>query len=789
MTPTTHPSDSPTPLTEEGKLQSEFRDADQCYTFAKRLDDEDKKTLSPRRRQIMAMKNGYAPWNAAQRKGGQSNLNFLEGEQALDTRRIPYIRRLTESQLLFDFDIKKDIELDYLDDLVRQLSDCASSTLRKWRGHFQQFLRIFTDMIDFGLGVAMWQDATDPRFKRVPRWNIFFEAEAEPIIEDQQVVVVRDKWTAKRILQAIDHPDAAKLGYQKENLRDALRHLHHEQGIENIDHTKIEELEEDIRRNQYGATALPPLTVYQVLFKDLETDKINSYVVAEVTTHKAGSSERKSQSVYLRKHIGAYDSLSNVIALFPLPSADTIQGLRGHGHRIYPKAIASSRAKNMALDNHAFETTRFFQGASGSGNMRLQIRKQGPYGIMEPEVTPVEMPRRDVLALDSFAIGFLTEEMRRGMSGNPLTRNPQTSSSPERHRSKFQEQADLLDDNGLSEVEIGTFDFYLDAALGEFYRRLTLPLNSGPGDDLRQMFRDNVEIYEIPETIWKDPGQGAVQSLRSVGSGSVMDQLLRSEKLLAIAGSLGERGAHEVLEYFLSVLVGPRNVRRFLKEFERLGGKTEQHWVAQMETNMALQGMPLLRPAGDQKDDSHLRQHIEGVMPQLTAATEGQMELPDVVQFVTGLDILLPHMDIHLARLERDETKKAQFDEHRRAVEELRRHYNSLRALAEQAIQAQANEAQRQAEEQALAEQGPQIDPKVGQKLLESQAQHEQKMSQRQDNFERIQGERNAAHQIGEQRKDASFVRQEQRKDGSVIRQEQRKDLETVRSTQRQDES
>lgn len=774
------PTDTPTPLTDKGTLQSEFRDADAAYQFAKKLDDADAKSLAPKRQRIMALKNGYAPWPAGQKKGGQTNLNWGEMEQALDTRRIPYVRRLTEQQVLFDIDLGHKFDPDIQDDFVRYMSNAASGSLRKWRGHYQQFLRIVTDMIDYGLGVAMWDDDVDPRFKRVPRYDAFFDADAEPTIEDQQAVVIRARWSPKQLLRYLDHPDAESRGYKKQNLRDALKHLAFEQGREvNSVTQKVEETEEQIRRNQYGEQALAPLIVYQVFFKDLETGKVNLYVVAQITTHQEGSTERKTSSVYLRQKKGAYDEMGNAIALFPTPSADTIQGLRGHGHRVYPKAIASSRAKSMALDNHAFETTRLFAGGSGSDAMRMQIRKSGPFAVVPPELAPVDLPPRDVLGLDGFAIGMLQDEIRKGLSGNPLTRNPQTSSSPEKHRSKFQEQADLLDDAGLSEVEIGTFDFYLDALLSEFYRRLTLKVNKDvprPGDDLRKHFQKQLKDLELPPTVWRNLDPSAITALRSVGSGSVMDQLVRAQALISIAGSLGERGAHETLEFYLGVLVGPRNVRRFLKDFERLGGKTEQHWVASVETNMALMGQGLLRPTGDQKDDSHLRQHVEGVMPTLQAAMEGTMQLEELAQFVTGLDILIPHMDGHLARLEQDETKAVQFDEHRRAVEELRRNYNELRALAEQAMEAEANAAQEQAEAEAQAQQAPEVDVVAQQKLMHAQADHDQKLQQRDENFQRAQQERQQAHVNAESRKEETHVRGEHRKDGSAVRQEVRKD-------------
>lgn len=771
-------SDAPGPLTETGHLRKEFKDAEQCYNFAKRLNDEDQRTLSPARRQIMAMKGGYPPWRGVKR-GGQTNLNFLEGEQALDARRIPYIRRLTEGQHLFDFTLRKELDPDILDDYERGLGESASSTLRVWRGHFQQLLRSVTDMIDFGLGIIMWPDSTDPRFKRIPRWDVFFEADAEPVVDDLNVVVIRDKWDPKRLLAAIDHEDSEDLGYNKKHLREALAYLATSQGSDTgtLESQKTEEAEREIRQNQYAATAIQPLPVYQVLFRDLETGEINLYVVAQIG-RRGTDGVATSTAVYLRESKGAYEQLSHAIALFPLPSADTIQGLRGHGHRITPKAIASSRAKCIALDNHAFESTRMFVAQSGSSGMRLQIRQHGPFSTMPPEVAPVELPARPVLELDAFAISFLNEELRRGLTGNPLARNPQTSTSPERHRSKFQEQADLLDDNGLSEVEIGTFDYYLDACLAEFYRRLTLATDSGPGDDLRKYFRKQVEIHAVPETCWRDPGEGAISARRAIGSGSAMDQLTRSQALLAVAGALGERGSHEVLEHYLSVLVGPGNVRRFLKTFERLGGKTEQHWVASVETALALMGQGLLRPTGDQKDDSHLRQHLEGIAPHLQLAQSGEMPFEALAQFVGGLDILLPHMDYHLARLEQDETKAVQFDQARRAVEELRRSYNALRAIVEQRIEADAAEAQRQAEQAALAQQAPQLTPEEQHKLLAKQAEFEQKISQRGENFQRIQQERQAAHRLGEQRKDASTVRQELRKDAAAIREMQRKEAD-----------
>lgn len=757
-----------TPLTEEGTpSRKTFKDADSCFTYADRLAQWDTKHLAPSRGKIKAFcKEGALPW-LKERKVDQTNFNWSEGRDLLNQRLLPYINRLKDAENPLNI-TPKELDPQLREDQEIKISMGASYTYKKWKASYTETLKAVTDMVDFGLGVVFWPTSNDPRFERVERKNVFFEAESKLDVESLPSVVIRATWKAGDLLALYEMDDAQleQGGYKRQGIKQALQHLYNA-SVTGKDEGSMTPSYEDyakrVKEDDFGEWSVQPLTVYQVAFRSLKTTKVDVYVVAQVgKVRKPGDAQEGGQSaIYLRQKHDAYEKMGSFVGLLPLDgSASTLASLRGHGHQIYPKALLDSRLKCLAIDNHEFENTRWFTGGTAGDSMRTQIVRKGPYGMLPPQVMPVEMPKRDAQVDFLQMIALVEGELKRGVTGNFFQQG-----DPEGRKSAMREQIDLINDSSLTAAEIGTFDFFFDQILEEFYRRLSGPLApKAPGHDLRKEFRDQMEFYQVEDAIWKFENIADVFGERVVGGGSVAEQLNRANNLVALGGSLGARGSHHAVESLVRVLVGNRNVRKFIAAYDRLADPTVHNWDANQESISMLAGQNVLPPYGNQRDEVHINQHLADFRPALERILSQEVQgLEGIAPFVGALAMLMPHLDVHLARLEEDPVRRRVFDQLKPQVEELRRIFQQLEKIVRDEMEARANEAAKAQAEQPQEGQMPPETVKALAELERSQLEFQQKMEQKSENFQRTQEEKRLAFELGEARKDLQTMRDAQR--------------------------
>ena len=586
-------------LDEDGKPQRRmFRDASSVFTFAHRLETEDRTKKGIHRRRILAMKNGMPPWKEGSKPADQININFGEGEEVLDNRRLPYIERLNQERIPIRC-VPREKDPQLRDDIGRVISKEASYAMRLWRGHHRQLSSCVSDMGDFGYGVLMWPNDSDPRFKRVAPWNVFFEADAEPDVDELEIIVIKSRWKVRDLWTY--HQAATpnnKMGWKRENIQRVLEHLASTPNSQEPERTKWEELELKLRENSMGET-IPggAVDVYQVAYRDADTQAITLVVVAQIISSEKKQKEGQDGglALYLREKPKAFDKMRNFVAILPLSSSEeTIHSTRGHGHKVLPKAMIASRTKCRALDDYVWNTTTWFNEGSTDSAMRAQIIPRGAYGFIPGALDLVEFPKRSHQADHLGILGMTEQELKRGVTGGAPSVYGRSLNRP----SATRERIEQLEENALTSAEVGTFDFYYDNILDEFYRRLTLKADSEkiPGGDLRKIFRDRMEFHEIPEEVWDYDNMLEITAARAIGPGSRFVQQEAATALLSVASAMGPRGAHEALEFFVSAHAGAAQVRRFVPPFENLGQKTDHNWQANQESLAMMQGVAPLPP-------------------------------------------------------------------------------------------------------------------------------------------------------------------------------------------------
>src|SRR5690606_29451659 len=118
----------------------------------------------------------------------------------------------------------------------------------------------------------------------------------------------------------------------------------------------------------------------------------------------------------------------------------------------------------------------------------------------------------------------------------------------------------------------------------------------------------------------------SVYGERTIGSGSVAEQFNRARGLLELGNSIGSDGSHEAVEVMVQALAGPRNVRRFIKPFDRINEPGSHNWEANQESLAILGGQNIMPPYGNQRDEIHVAQHLKDFEPSVSRILSGEVQ-------------------------------------------------------------------------------------------------------------------------------------------------------------------
>lgn len=706
-------------LDEEGNAAASiFRTEDDCWTYVQSLVEDDRKGAADKRAQIARQKAGAPPW--VNREVGL-NLNWGEAEEALEDRMRPYVQRLNSERMPIEVEVWHD-DPTYRDDLCRRISSAASHAWTSWDGAAVELLAALSNMGDYGMGVLVWTHDTDPEFEAVELGDAFFEARSTVEIDSHAAVVIRKRFTGRDLLDRLEVATSENPnGWKADALRDALASMR-SASLNSWERSSWnpEQAEQERRSNYIGAqVADDHLECFVVAAINPSTMKVDQFIVAEhLVPQVDGSGQRQTKKVYLRHKESLYDRLSQFAALLPLNGAcKRIHEARGHGHRIVPKAQASSRAKCQLYEAAAFRNHIWLRTGDQDSAMRSMMQTRGNYGFLDGGMEIIEVPSNMNYSDHMGVIGMAQNELRVGLP----TTSPQQYSLAKQRASATAERAHLLEAATLSEAEASTFDRVMDRVVLEFYRRLA----TGSGGPVRAEFRRRLDRHGIERGYWTPSNVDSVRFRRSAGAGSRYNQIEIAQQIMAASAGFAPRGQHEAREAFISAVAGPDHVRRFVPEYDSINLPDNHHWVAEMENGMLGLGRPVPGALGSQHDEIHMRVHLAPAMQiaQSVAQLGGAPPPPQqAIQWASIMAPLVAHMETHMVRLDGDEATKPIHDRLMSPFSDARRTALHLAKVADQA------QSQLQAAAQDLQQSGQQLSPeimKARQKMAQDEAAHQ----------------------------------------------------------------
>lgn len=203
----------------------------------------------------------------------------------------------------------------------------------------------------------------------------------------------------------------------------------------------------------------------------------------------------------------------------------------------------------------------------------------------------------------------------------------------------------------LSDGKIALYFGGLDTLYDQSFRRAVKS-----DDDEAKRFRQECYDRGVPKEALEQ--MDYIRANRMTGYGSKQARMQSAEMMMQIAGSLPEDGKRNLVDDYITAIEGPDKVGRYNPRIET--PDMDDAW-AQFENSVMQNGNEVVMFSG-QNDVKHLQIHLEftevTLEPLQAAVQEGGTDPAALQSAASFIEIMAPHCEAHIQRLEGDPTRK-----------------------------------------------------------------------------------------------------------------------------------
>lgn len=363
-----------------------------------------------------------------------------------------------------------------------------------------------------------------------------------------------------------------------------------------------------------------------------------------------------------------YKSIEEALIIFTMnPGSFTIHLNRGLGHKIFSLAQAKIMTSCSLVDNAKWASTPIIKSSSLSTKDADQIRFVP--GVAT-NIGAAEFVQNNLGAnLDNIigAANYLSNQMQFN-----LTYSGSDPSQPDPDKGSLSTPQVTL--NAFREFSIlKNYIMHYQATLDHLFQNMVAKmLRSKPGYpdyELAELWKQRCLEDGVPEIVfeafeqsmdtddWDLPSILEVSATRTAGAGSQVALLMSLRELQPLVGSFGPREERAYKRLYISATLGPEYIDTFVQEGddvdERAGGAS----LAGVENAIMQAGKSPVFSI-DNEHRAHLAVHLalaESVVDQI------QQQQMDVITADSIFRVLVPHIQDHLAAVERNPFMQSDF--------------------------------------------------------------------------------------------------------------------------------
>ncbi len=194
-------------------LYKEYEDLDNQSAFSRSV--------------IQGMIDGNQPYDPQmleeQGLGSMVNVNFLSMRANLDARAAASHEIFAEVPTLIEVNSRSNTDGDFqAQDNNSIISEEFTRTVRDWKKFLPYMDLTFRESDAYGIGVCLFPNEYDWRFKAFRRGSLRFDADASVDVDENDIYFLKDTMSAVDLLGFIDAEDAAKSGWDVKACRELL---------------------------------------------------------------------------------------------------------------------------------------------------------------------------------------------------------------------------------------------------------------------------------------------------------------------------------------------------------------------------------------------------------------------------------------------------------------------------------------------------------------------------------------------------------------------------------------
>ena len=626
------------------------------------------------RARIQAVYDGNPPFNAADlERLGQShrtNVNFRELESIID------VNAAAAWGLHMDIGPMIDCKIDqeYLppDSSGLEWTDIIAEeytrTLLEWTSFYYNVDMVTKDCFKYGVGGMIWEDEWDWRSKAFQIGNLKVPARAKCDPDQLGLFCLSDELSIDYLYKLTENREQSEkagwnIGAVKKLLVKVYVDHSQQNGTEDKEQTSdwesyqaaVRTYDPDCAVMDYDGVRVIHLVVKEAVEMEGE-GMVSHYIIAE---------DEGDDVEFLFKKERRYNDMSEVLWLLPHNYGDgaKIRSIKGLGHRSLMHCEASNRFLCQLMDSGMLASSLLVQLTKSADVDELQMLRLGAVTVLPAALTPVQtsfVPKMDSLAalramskdilLNNTGIYRPKEERLNDSAAYPTAQQVRQEAKTE---AKFEHNQ-------------ATF-FYLQWQRWhqETFRRLTnmdylmSPIEY-PGQLEARVFQMRCMKRGIPPFVLMTPGIVQVFSAKALGMGSTDERQSIANKLVAMKGSMDERGRKWVDRQWAMAHIGAWNTDKVFPVENRDKMPSNATSLAVLENNSALDGrMPVV--GSDQLHEIHAQTHLAPLARYAEIFTkQGFRGLPNPREVVNAFQILLPHLQQTVQQMAQDPSRKAQ---------------------------------------------------------------------------------------------------------------------------------
>lgn len=637
---------------------SRLKDVTSAVGIFENLRRADEKS-SINRARIDAMFDGAAPYDQekllASGQGLKTNLNFGEAQRLLDISLSAYVDLYSSLESLIEVKAPPTADPATAGAAEQIVGEELTHMLRSWPEFHSSYLRLCTQFIKHGVGIAYFDSPEDWRF-RVGGFSDILIPRQTPATENAiDIAVGRREYHLHELFHFIKNPKAAeKVGWNVPEVRRVIKENARSTGRRfsgSTTYTDFESLEAELKNNDlFTGIQNPSVAILHFWVREMD-GSVSHFIAAEDTPKD-----------FLYKKISKFKSPDQAYVFFThgVGSNGTYHSVRGLGQRIFAHIQTSNRLRCQMIDGAMLGSAVMIQPESQRALDELDFTYYGAYAILSPGVNIIEKGSADLGKVVKPALDDLTSQLQ--LNTDTVSTYGPSQGSP--YRNQMQVAADMDVATRLSGSSLNLFYMSWTRLMREFTRRVVA---STKEDEFIKDFYRRCEERGVARDFVRKIDLNRTRAVRSIGNGSKAGRLVALRELQGISGRLDEVGRRNLDRDIVATSVGHDLANRYLP-LSPEPRPTVDVKIAFLENQQLMAGQPV-PVVSNEMHGIHLETHVPALMQLVEALNTGAA---DPQQAVQPLQALYQHIsetaqaasgDVNLEPLVKDTNRVLQLAE------------------------------------------------------------------------------------------------------------------------------